>query len=129
MSLADSPPERALVGLSASSPLKSIWPISPRSFLCLIGAGIELPEPVDGGHTFGDRIAVILREVPDGDFVSPDYRAAIDGKFAIGIFDEPGGIAHNDFSRWSAGTVAAHESDLFAARDAGEKRGITFRPS
>src|SRR5258706_13772795 len=47
--------------------------------LLLIGAGIELPEPVNGGHPFGDGIAVILREVPDGNFVSPDYRAAVDG--------------------------------------------------
>src|SRR5882724_2541362 len=51
--------------------------------LLLIGAGIELPEPVDGSHTFGDRIAVILREVPDGNFVPPDYCAAVDGKLAI----------------------------------------------
>src|SRR5882762_7319117 len=50
--------------------------------LLLIGAGIELPEPVDGSHTFGDGIAVILREVTDGHFVPPDYRAAVDRELA-----------------------------------------------
>src|SRR5712672_3854650 len=55
--------------------------------LLLIGAGIELPEPVDGGHAFGDGIAVILGEVSDGHFVSPDDGAAVDWELPIGILD------------------------------------------
>src|SRR5258705_10797718 len=48
--------------------------------LLLIGAGIELPEPVNGGHTFGDGIAAGLREVTHGHFGSPEYLAGGDGQ-------------------------------------------------
>src|SRR5712692_7496602 len=51
--------------------------------LLLIGGGIKLPEPVDGGHAFGEGITVVLREIADGDFVAPDDVAAVDGKLAV----------------------------------------------
>jgi len=85
-----------------------------------LALGIELPEPVDGGHALVIGIAVILREIATATSC-PRLTAPLSRGNSRRIFDEPGGIAHQRFQQGGlAGAVAAHESDLFSARDAGE---------
>src|SRR5882757_3962553 len=87
----------------------------------LIGAGIELPEPVDaGGVVFGEGVGVVLSEITDRDFMAPDYLAAVDWELLVGIVDEAWGVADQGPQQGGfASAVAAHERDFFAAGYAG----------
>ncbi len=63
---------------------------------------------------------MILREIADGDVVSPGDDAAINGEFLFGVVDVSRGVADERFQqRGFAGTVAADERDFFSARHAG----------
>src|ERR1700730_7079672 len=60
----------------------------------------------------------VLREIANSHFVSPLYRARIDGKFPVHVVNVPCRVAHERFEERSlARTVAPDQRDFFAALD------------
>ena len=59
----------------------------------LRGAGIEAVQPFNNREAMRDGLAVILRKISDGNFVSPGNAPGIDRELPIGSLDERVGIA------------------------------------
>ncbi len=81
------------------------------------GLGVEGVEPLGDGGAVGDGAGVVLGEVADLGFVAPLDGAGVDGD--VGFFDA-GAVGEQGFEQGRfALAVAAHEDDLFAAKDGG----------
>ncbi len=74
---AASPPERVSVRFSASSPLNSICPRTPRISAC-VAVGSNSRKPLDQLDPRTDRLAMVLREIAHGDVVPPSDGAGVD---------------------------------------------------
>ena len=83
-------------------------------------------KPVENGHAAFDQAAMVLGEISDGGFVSPDHFTGIDERaivatgFAEFGFGRGGRIRQDGIDqRGLPCSVAAHERNAFAAGDAG----------
>ena len=83
--------------------------------------GIELMQPLDGGHPFLDRSRLILRKISDRDFVPPRElsRVEVDRRRGHARRVAQQRLQH----RRLAGAVAADEHDFLAAVDDGVESG------
>ena len=88
--------------------------------------GIPLMQPVEHGHAAFDQAAMVLREISDGGFVSPDDFSGVDERAVVAAglaqfgFGRGGRVREQSVDqRGLAGSVAAHEGDAFAASNAG----------
>ena len=70
----------------------------PTQFL-LGRAGIEAVQPFDDADAGRDGLPVILREVSDGDFVSPRHLSGIDRESLVWSIDKPRGIVNQRFQK------------------------------
>ena len=72
---------------------------------------------------------VILRKVADRDFVAPDHLAGVDGEL-LGRrpSTKPVAVAEQGSQQSGLpGSVAAHQGNFLAARDARAENGIDFK--
>src|SRR5271167_3025440 len=79
-------------------------------------------QPLDRGHALGDGIGVILREISNRYFVTPHHRTAIDRKLPVASIHLASRVQEQrSQKRGLARTVAPHQRDSLAARDASRK--------
>ena len=122
---AASPPERTSVFLLPSSRWKQHLPQQAANFF-VRGRRVPLMQPFECCRAMLDQSSVVLREVADGGFVSPDdfsagqERAVVAAGFTQLGFRNCRRVGQQRIQQCRlAHAVAPHERDLFAADDAG----------
>ncbi len=84
------------------------------------GFHVVLAEPVDAVHAVFDGFGMVLSEVADAGFVTPDDVATVDGEFVFVMAGEHGGVGQKRAQEGGfTGTVSAHDGDLVATADEG----------